>query len=369
MTLGRLRLKRPQPTKPAAFDPPPRTDRSGAIASSSHPTTDELLALRDRLVAEASNRLDASDIPGAAAALRQLESATTDERTLELTDPFLPALLEGRSLVASFDPQRKPREGEVVVIYGNYPHAFENVVVNNPIKRHVADFWRFAHEHVEHDPRWDAVELILIINRAKRLDRYDAVLRELAAARAPLHRVTRIDAVPPDNARLRRRHPYATLAQIACLSSHIAALRAAQVAQVDNFLVLEDDFCFTSDLDQHLDDLGTFFDRHYDYLICLLGTSKYGAVVAFDELLCQSFQACTNAEGYLVSRAGLEVLLPVTEHALTMLRASGDIISWAIDRCWSTLQPSGKFFVFRRKFGFQAASLSDIEQTISRYLD
>ena len=71
----------------------------------------------------------------------------------------------------------------VVVVYGNYPHMFGNVVFNNPIRRHVADYWKFQHDRVESDPPW-ACHQIFIINVKERLDRYDAVLRELAFARA-----------------------------------------------------------------------------------------------------------------------------------------------------------------------------------------
>lgn len=256
----------------------------------------------------------------------------------------------------------------MVVIYGNYPHTFANVVVNNPIKRHVADFWNFSHDRVEYDPRWEGVDQIFLINAAERRDRYDALLRELAAARAPLHRLTRIEAVRPQADRFIRRLRRDTRGQIGCLTSHLLAIRTALSAGFAHVLILEDDFCFTSDLDQHLDDLGAFFARGYDYLICLLATSKYGATEPVDDLLCRTFQECTNSAAYLISRAGLHEILPVFERALGRLQV-GDHGSNAIDRCWSVLQPTGKFFVFRRKFGFQSASLSDIYGSVARYLD
>jgi hypothetical protein len=343
-------------------------DTVSSVTEPVHHTRGELLAARDRLVAEAAGWLERGELRRAESALRGLEATTVDERTLELTDPFLGALRHGRRLVASFEPNRRPGEDEVVVIYGNYPHGFDNVVVNNPIKRHVADFWNFDHDRVEYDQRWRSVDHIFIINAAERRDRYDAVLRELVAARAPLHRLTRIEAVRPRRRRLGRRLRRDTLGQIGCLSSHLLALRAALAAGFAHTLVLEDDFCFTSDLEQHLADLGTFFERRYDYLICLLATSKYGAVEPIDDLVSRSFQECTNSAAYLISRAGLQAVLPVFERALERLRA-GDHGSNAIDRCWSVLQPSGRFLVFRRKLGFQGASLSDIYGSIARYLD
>ena len=325
-------------------------------------TTHEMLAWRDRIVSEAAAHMDRSELRKAVDVLRKLELATTDETTLELTDSFLPLIAGDRKVVATFDPSRAPNTDEVVIIYNNYPHMFANVVVNNPIKRHVTDFWNFRHNRVEYDRRWEAVDRIFIINVDERCDRFDAVLRELASARAPFDRITRVPAVTSNASEPAARHS-------ACLQSHIETLRRAQEALYDHVLVLEDDFCFTSDLDQHLTDLARFFDRGYDYWICLLATSKYGAIEPKDDLVSLSFQICTSTAGYLVSREGLKRLLPVYEVALEKLVATGDFMSHAADRCWTVLQPSGKFLVFRRKFGFQASSFSSIERSMARNMD
>ena len=77
----------------------------------------------------------------------------------------------------------------------------------------------------------------------------------------------------------------------------------------------------------------------------------------------------TNAAAYLVSAAGLEQLLPVFETALDRLLTTAQCEIDAADWCWRVLQPSGRFVVFRRKFGFQVSNYSDIESSISRYLD
>ncbi len=336
--------------------PPGRPDVAAA--------TTDLLRRRDRLVSEAQALIDRGELTEAQEVLRQLAGATIDGTTLARTDPFLAAIAGERHLVATCDPRRTPHADEVVIVYGNYPHQFNNVVVNNPIRRHVADFWTFQHARVEYDSRWDGIDRIFIINVDERIDRYDAVLRELAAARAPLHRITRVPACRVDAALGR-----AVGGSLACLHSHSETLRMGIAGGYRHTLILEDDFCFTSDLDDHLNDLQTFLERDYDYWICLIATSKYGLVVPTDDLVATSHQPCTNTGGYLVSRAGLRRLLPVFEKAAVRLRASGDADTWAADRCWAVLQASGKFLVFRRKFGFQVASYSDIEGSISRYLD
>jgi hypothetical protein len=134
-------------------------------------------------------------------------------------------------------------------------------------------------------------------------------------------------------------------------------------------LVLEDDFCFTTDLAQHLTDLREFLSRAYEYWVCLVATSKFGPIVPVDDLIARSLQPCTNSAGHLVSLEGAKQVLRVYEHALEQMIRTGETIPWAADRCWFVLQPSGRFLVFRRKWGFQNSSYSDIEGAISRYLD
>ncbi len=321
-----------------------------------------LLARRDRIITLAQGLLAAGDLAGVAEALMQLAGATTDQATLDGTDPMLPQLVAGRRVVASCDPARRPGVDEVVLIYGNYPHGFENVVVNNPVRRHAADFWRFRHDQVECDARWDGIDAIHVINLDRRGDRWDGVLRELVGARAPLDRVRRIPAVTATG-------PGQVEGSVACLASHLASLEIARAEGCRTLLVLEDDFCFTSEVDQHLDDLARFLEREYDYWVCLVATSKYGHCIPVDDLVARSHQPCTNAGGYLVSAAGIDRLLPVFADARKQLLATGDCLTHAADRCWSQLQPSGRFLVFRRKFGFQVSSYSDIEHRVARYLD
>jgi hypothetical protein len=328
-------------------------------------TTKDLLLMRDRIISEASTHLtQSSKLEEAIYLLRELEFTTIDKKTLELTDPFLRRIAGDKKVIASFDARRMPSSGEIIIIYGNYPHMFENLVINNPIKRHVADFWSFEHHCIEYDRRWDGVDQIYLINADERRDRLDAVLRELASGRAPFHRVTRVSAIKSrigSTSQLKGR--------IGCLQSHIEVLRRALTQKFEHILVLEDDFCFTSEVDTHLSDLQKFFDRSYNYWVCLIATSKYGQVIPQDDLVSLSFQECTNAAGYLVSREGMEQVLAVREYALERLKATEDQGRYANDRSWTVLQSSGKFLVFNKKFGFQTASISDIEGTVSRYLD
>ena len=319
--------------------------------------------MRDEIIAEAKSLINNSDIKSIINCLKKLKQLTIDLDTLNNTDFLLYTIAKNHRIIASFDVSRKPDNDEIILIYGNYPRIYENLVIHNPIKRHYSDFWTFQHDRIESDPRWQGVDQIYIINEGKRIDRYDLVLRELATARAPFERVVRTEAAKSDVGMTTQ-----VRGLLGCLQSHIDVLKRALAAGYENIMVLEDDFCFTSDIEQHLNDLYEFNLRKYDYYVCLISTSKYGAIVEKDDLVSYSYQRVTNTGAYLISRAGMEKLLPVFENALINLAATGKL-AFAPDISWRVLQPSGKFFVFRRKMGFQVASFSDIEKEIVRYLD
>ncbi len=322
------------------------------------------LELRDRLLAEATGRFARDRFDEGVAALSKLCFATIDERTLAASDRFLRTIAGDRKIVATTDVDRVPAGDEVVIVYGYFPHSFDNVVVNNPIRRHVGGFGDLPYDVVEADPRWSGIAAIVVINADDRVDRYDAVMRELAMAGAPLDRVLRQSAVFESNAG----DPFVD-GSVGCLKSHLAALHIVGPRAGEHVLILEDDFCFTSDLETHLNDLSSFVERRYDYVVCLLATSKNGRIEPRDDLVSDSRQPCTNSAAYLVSGDQIDRLVAVQAQALEQLIATRDPDRFATDRYWSVLQPEGRFLVFRRKMGFQVASFSDIERRFSRYLD
>lgn len=326
-------------------------------------------AVRTRVLKEARQLFSQGDEKTAFDKLRELERATVDQRTLDLTDSMLTTMRwRSTKRIATGDPARRAQPGEQVVVYGNYPYSFGNLLVNDHVKRHASWFWRIQHDLVESVDPWDGLDRIYVINMDDREDRLDAIMVELARARAPLDRVTRFSALVPKS-RLRFHFRARSRGTIGCLMSHLGVLRNAIASGYRHVLVFEDDFVFTSDLDQHLADFGEFFRRKYDYWICLLATSKYDAVFAKDDLVSYTFQPCTTASAYLLSKAGMAQLLPIWEDALRQLEEGRDKAGLAADKAWAQLQPSGKFIVFNRKMGFQSSGYSSIARRTVRPLD
>ncbi|MBI2719030.1 MAG: glycosyltransferase family 25 protein [Rhizobiales bacterium] len=326
-------------------------------------------ALRDRLIAAASQHLAAGRPEAALDSLRGLSAATIDETALAASDRlFAAGLRRAASRVATCDPARQPAPGEQVIVYGNYPHCYDNLLVNAQVRRHVSWFWNIPHDACEFDRAWDGIGRIYIINQSSRPDRLDMILNELARARAPFDRIECYAAEEAGPADVTGAPP-ALRGAIGCLQSHLAVAGRIARSNHQHSLVLEDDFSFTSDLDLHRRDLAAFTQSSYDYAVCLLGTSKYGRLVPRDDLVCYSMQPCTNAEAYLVSPGGARDLLVIWREALAKLIETGEAGRYATDRSWCALQEGGRFLVFRRKMGFQASSYSSIEGGIARYFD
>ena len=236
--------------------------------------------------------------------------------------------------------------------------------VNNPIRRHVAGVGKPPYDVVESDLRWGGMARIVVINADHRADRLDAVMKELAMAGAPLVRALRQPAVFQEVTGDKW-----VDGQIGCLKSHRDSLRLAVPRQGEHVLILEDDFCFTSDFARHLDDLWSFTERRYDYVICLLATSKNGRIEPRDDLVSESRQPCTNSAAYLVSGDHYDRLSAMQENAIEQLIATRDPNRYAADRYWSGLGPEGRLLSSAKKWASRQPASATSNAGVSRYLD
>jgi GR25 family glycosyltransferase involved in LPS biosynthesis len=325
--------------------------------------------LKRKLLEDAMKHFNKGAINELRGCLTGLASLDVDADVIEQVDRFLPMLSRNQRLVATFDECRRPKRDELVIVFGSYPHQFNNLVSNNPIKRDVTDFWKFTFDDVEFACCWNDVDVIIIINIEERFDRYYSILRELVRLRAPLHKVRRVSAIVPNHRDLITAKTNHLNGTIGCLSSHIAANRMIKDSDAKNALILEDDFIFTTETGAIKKQIATFFARKYDYSICLLGSSKYGERVPLDDLVSASFQPVTNAEAYFVSRTGVVELLGCFDEALRLLKEERDPSKYAADRYWTILQDGARFLVFTDKLGFQAPSFSDIDRRYTAFFD
>jgi hypothetical protein len=91
--------------------------------------------------------------------------------------------------VASFDASREPAEGEIVIVYGNYPDGHRALPSTRKMYRHVSLFSQVTHDVVESHPCWASVDVIYILNLEGRSDRFMETMASLARVAAPLQKV------------------------------------------------------------------------------------------------------------------------------------------------------------------------------------
>jgi len=286
-----------------------------------------------------------------------------DDHLIAITDCLFGYIRNEKRIVATMDPLRQPRSSEIVVCYGDYPHIYENLAHCNPIRRHLQYFWNLDHDEIEYSSVWDPIDQIYIVNVDERIDRYIETLRELRRMKAPFHRIRRFSAIKDESTQ----DSYFN-GTVGCARSHLAVLEESLNKGYQHVLVLEDDFCFTDDIAVNQNALKLFFERRYDYDICLLATSKYYRIEPYDDLLNRSYQECTTTAGFLYSRSGMEHLYGTWKKGLEDLIVTRNTVN-ACDRSWRELQKESRFFVFKQKLGFQRPSYSSITGKTEFHLD
>lgn len=291
-----------------------------------------------------------------------------DDHIIRNTDYMLSYLKtrggKNRRVVATYDLNRQPTEDEIVICYGDFPSLYDNLIHNNPVRRHLKYFFQMDHDEVEASSTWEKIDRIYIVNLDERVDRYIETLRELKRMQVPLSIVERWSA-----ARYQGTSDPSLNGHLGCMKSHIEIFEHANKKGYNHIIVLEDDFCFTEQLEQHHRDLTTFFERKYDYDVVLLATSRYYRCEPFDDLLVRSFQECTTTAGYMVSEEGRKRILPIWKNGYEKMVETGRSDIYAVDRCWSALQVDNKFFVFKTKFGFQRPGYSNITKETAFGMD
>ena len=268
----------------------------------------------------------------------------------------------GKKIVGTTDPQRKPAADEIVVCYGKYPMDVRSLPCCNPMYRNSLAYNMISHTVFESHPCWDKVARIYILNLEDRVDRLTEITAELCAVGAPLDRVYHYKAqktkVTGDDM---------VDAYLGATQNHSDVVRHFMKTSDErqHCLILEDDFMFLSNVHAVQTSLRTFFERDYDYHVCLLAASKYHETKPYDDLLRLSYQECTTTAGYLLKRETCGAILQCFQEGYEGMLRTGDYNTYVCDRYWAKLQPQNKFFLFDDKLGYQRCSYSSITKKVA----
>ena len=269
-----------------------------------------------------------------------------------------------KKIIGTTDINRIPNDNEIVIIYGNFHHSINNLPISNIIKRHAIYYKDIEHDIFEYDECWESISNIYILNLIDRVDRYMEILVELTRINAPLDRIYHYKAKKEKITGNRLVDPH-----LGACKNHIDVVKDFINKDNEHCIIFEDDVTFTSDINLHKKDMKKFFDKQYNYDICLITSSKYDKIKEYDELLSLSYQICTTTSGYILSKNGAKKILPIFEEGYDNMKITKDTTTYAVDRYWSKIQKDDKFFLFNNKFGYQRCNYSSITNKTECHFD
>lgn len=202
---------------------------------------------------------------------------------------------------------------------------------------------------------------ILFINLDNRPDRLKLIEKQLKCQLINFDKVSRIAGeYTPGNGHL------------GCSKSHLKAIRKAKEMNLDNVLILEDDFKFNLKPDQTHQLINNLLNNvqneEWDVIFLVqTGGRKEDSKYPFLKKITNA----QNGAGYLVNKHYYDNLIDVFEYSINnMKQTSTTSKNWeefALDQLWKVNQKKDKWFVFDPEIGQQDTESSSTIQKITNY--
>ena len=303
--------------------------------------------------------IELNNVTNAMKILSQFRKALINEEIIRATSSTFELLRTKMKIIASFDPERVPAVNEIIIQYGEYPHAVSCLPVygSQIVYRHPIYFNLIQHDIVEYDKSFEKIDKIYILNLIDRPDRLWLLLVELCKIRAPLHRIFYYGAKKEPGIGV---YASATKNHLDVVDDFI------QSTTCENALIIEDDITFVSDITRIWSQMKILFERSYSYDICFLAYSKYGEIVDVDDLVSQSKQYCTTSSCYLIQRNTVEAVRDCLKVGYEEMKNGGNPNIYCCDRYWTKLNT---LLVLRDKIAYQRISFSNITSAINYNFD
>jgi hypothetical protein len=283
---------------------------------------------------------------------------------------------KGYKIVGTSNVHYEPKIDEIVIYFGNYADDYMALPQSNKIYIHVIYLEKFIKlvDIYVYDECWNDIECIYIMTLEKEFERLTETLLQLCLMNAPLNKLYIYKATKDVNMvdiyiGATNNHLHCLYHMLTTPTTPITPTTPTTPTSNKSCLFLEDDFIFTSVIDDNKKKLKSFFNRKYDYDICFLSASKYHKREDYDDLLILSKQICTTSSGYLINYKNIEKIYNIVKEGNELLKITGYSNSYCIDRYWCKLCNDNKVFIFKNKLGFQKPSQSKITGTYNCNLD
>jgi glycosyl transferase family 25 len=191
---------------------------------------------------------------------------------------------------------------------------------------------------------------IIYINMDNRTDRKSALLQEFERVGFPENKIIRFPATS-----------YNGCPNTGCLLSHANVLEMAYDMDLQNVLILEDDFVFIDDVTKIHRDINAFFDLTISWDVVMLTTCA--AVVSEPtNPLISRISSSGNGAGYLVNRPMMLELSTLFKANVENLFLTKQHWVYQNDILWKTIMPTSQWYMFNHYLGYQKEGYSDLSQ-------
>jgi GR25 family glycosyltransferase involved in LPS biosynthesis len=196
----------------------------------------------------------------------------------------------------------------------------------------------------------DKIDKIIYINMDARADRRSALLQEFDRVGFPEGKIIRFPAAS-----------YNGCPNSGCLLSHANVLEMAYDMDLQNVLVMEDDFVFIDNVIKIRADIKAFFELNIQWDVVMLTTCA--AVVSEPtNHLISKISSSGNGAGYLVNRSMMLELSTLFKSNVENLYSTKQHWAYQNDILWKTIMPTSQWYMFNHYLGYQKEGYSDLSQ-------
>jgi len=191
---------------------------------------------------------------------------------------------------------------------------------------------------------------VVYINLDKRVDRNEQILEEIKEFSSNYDRLSAT---------------YNEKGYLGCAMSHIRCLEYAIKNNLDNILILEDDFTFIRNKNEVYNEINTFIDNEKDWDVLLLSCNKENRQNHSD--IVDKVKNSQTTSGFLVNKYYYQKLLNNFRTAYKQLEKTDNDNNFSIDQYWKLLQETDNWFVLKKVAGIQRESYRNIEKETVNY--
>ena len=196
----------------------------------------------------------------------------------------------------------------------------------------------------------EKIDKIIYINMDARADRRTALLQEFDRVGLTEDKIIRFPA-----------SSYNGCPNSGCLLSHANVLEMAYDMDLQNVLVIEDDFIFIDDVKKIHADIKAFFELNINWDVVMLTTCAAIISEPTNQFISR-ISSSGNGAGYLVNRSMMLELSTLFKSNVENLYSTKQHWVYQNDILWKTIMPSSQWYMFNHYLGYQKEGYSDLSQ-------